>query len=53
MFFVTAKSILQLIILIMTGVLVFRIKWFKAESIQTLNSLVLHLALPATILKAF
>ncbi|MBQ8933254.1 MAG: AEC family transporter [Lachnospiraceae bacterium] len=49
----TARSILQLSLLILIGIFAFRIKLIRKEGILSVNNILLHLALPATLLHSF
>lgn len=53
MLLITITRIIQLSLLIAAGILAFRIKLIKRESIPSLNALLLNLALPALLLKSF
>lgn len=53
MVLITAESIFQLILLIICGYIIFRFKMAKHESLSTLNTILMHLALPALLLESF
>lgn len=49
----TAESILQLIALILAGALAYRLKLIKRESLDSLNAILMHMGLPAVLLRSF
>ena len=49
----TARSILQVCLLILSGVLAYRIGLIRKEGEKYLNNILMHLALPAMILRSF
>ncbi len=53
MFLITAKSIFQLFLLIVSGMLAYKTGIVKKDGLKAINGVLLHLALPATLLKSF
>ena len=53
MVLITLRSILDLCLLMLTGFAAFRFKIIKKEGLNTMNGVLLNIALPATMLKSF
>lgn len=53
MVLITAKSIIQLILLIFAGLVGYKLKLIKREHLDTVNAILMHLALPALLLESF
>ncbi len=53
MFFITAKSIFQIFLMMLCGVIAYKTGILKKDGIPAINGVLLHLALPATLLRSF
>ena len=53
MVLVTIESIIQLSLLIIAGIAAYKLKLVKDEGIESINNILMHLALPALLLYAF
>ncbi|MDO4962001.1 MAG: AEC family transporter [Eubacteriales bacterium] len=53
MFLITSKSIIQLFLLILAGILLYKLRIVKDEGLPTINGILLHAALPALLFRSF